>query len=114
MPRATVLLRRCEASWPCRLRSWSCSEYGVRGTEYALDVFSPSTVVAVLVRPYLWPTAIGAVFALARRGWWKRPPFLPIPDSEMVRWRVTTAYGQPDMALESADVLSYLRWRRQA
>ena len=114
MPRATVLpapLRSVVAVPPSVV---FVSEYGVRGTEYALNVFSPSTVVAVLVRPYLWPTAIGAVFALARRGWWKRPPFLPIPDSEMVRWRVTTAYGQPDMALESADVLSYLRWRRQA
>ena len=77
-------------------------------------MLSASAVGAVLVRPYLWPTAVGAVFALARRGWWRQPPFLPVPDREVVRWRVTTAYGQPDMALESEDLLSYLRWRRQA
>ena len=77
-------------------------------------MLTSSAVIAVLVRPWLWPTAVGAMVALAPRGWWKRPPFLPIPDGEVVRWRVTTAYGQPDMALESDDVLSYLRWRRQA
>ena len=72
------------------------------------------SIVAVLVRPWLWPTAIGAVFAFARDGWWRQPPFLPIPDGDVLEWRVTTAYGRPDMALVPEDVVSYLRWRRRA
>jgi len=77
-------------------------------------MLSLHAIVGVVVRPYLWPTAVGALFALARSGWWKRPPFLPIPDPAVVSWRVTTAYGQPDMTLVDADLLSYLRWRRRA
>jgi cytochrome c biogenesis factor len=70
-------------------------------------------MAAVVVRPYLWATAIGAWFAFTPLGWWKRWPFLPIPDRSVVDWRVTTAYGQPDMTLATNDMLSYLQWRRQ-
>ena len=70
--------------------------------------------LAVLVRPTLWFTAIGAVFAFARDGWWRRPPFLPFPDRSVLEWRVTTAYGRPDMTLGPEDVVSYLRWRQRA
>lgn len=69
--------------------------------------------LAVAVRPWLWATALGAVFAFARRGWWRRPPFLPLPDPEVVAWRVTTAYGQSDMTLVEDDLVSYLHWRRR-
>lgn len=77
-------------------------------------MLSFGSFLAVLVRPSLWATAIGALFALSPRGWWKRPPFLPIPDAELVSWRVTTAYGQPNMTLARDDLLSYLRWRKSA
>jgi hypothetical protein len=70
------------------------------------------SLVAVVIRPWLWATAIGAVFAFARRRWWTEPPFLPIPDRDVLEWRVTTAYGRPDMTLAPGDVLSYLRWRK--
>ena len=72
------------------------------------------TVVAVLIRPWLWGTAIGAVLAFAPDGWWRRPPFLPLPDRSVVEWRVTTAYGRPDMTLVPHDVVSYLQWRKRA
>ena len=77
-------------------------------------MFTRSAAIAVIVRPWLWGAAVGALFAFARRGWWKQWPFLPIPDPAVVEWRVTTAYGRPDMALADDDLLSYLRWRRQA
>lgn len=73
-----------------------------------------SVVGAVLVRPWLWPAAIGVVFDFAPNRWWAKPPFLPIPDATVMEWRVTTAYGHLDMALAPEDVLSYLRWRRAA
>ena len=69
---------------------------------------------AVLVRPSLWATALGAVFAFARDGWWRRPPWLPLPDRAVLEWRVTTAYGRPDMTLVPDDLVSYLRWRKRA
>lgn len=70
-------------------------------------------VLAVVVRPVLWPTAIGAMVALAPRRWWARRPFLPKPDPDIVAWRVTTAYGHAEMTLVTQDLISYLRWRRK-
>ncbi|MDJ0790699.1 MAG: hypothetical protein QNJ71_02280 [Acidimicrobiia bacterium] len=77
-------------------------------------MFSMSSIRSVVVRPWLWPSAIGALFAFARRGWWRRWPFLPSPDPSLIEWRVTTAYGRADMTLADDDLVSYLRWRRQA
>lgn len=71
-------------------------------------------VLAVLIRPYLWPTAIRAVFDFSPSRWWTRFPFLPIPDRTVIAWRVTTAYGHRDMTLVAQDIISYLRWRRTA
>lgn len=82
-------------------------------TMYAIGMLSARSLAAVAARPDLWPTAVGAVFAFARRNWWKRAPFLPIPDPRVMEWRVTTAYGHADMTLADEDLLSYLRWRRQ-
>ena len=87
---------------------------GSRFTVYAETMFSWSVVLAVVIRPWLWLTALGALFDFAPKRWWATPPFLPAPDRKVMEWRVTTAYGQSDMTLAPADVLSYLRWRRAA
>jgi hypothetical protein len=68
--------------------------------------------VAVLVRPGLWATALRQVFVLAISGWWRRFPFLPLPDPSYLRFRLLTAYGDPDHQPEPADVVSYLRFCR--
>jgi hypothetical protein len=86
--------------------------YGLRSAVYAGLMFTWSSFGAVLVRPYLWPTAIGALVDFAPRRWWAQKPFLPIPDRTVMEWRVTTAYGHSDMTLAATDVVSYLRWRR--
>ncbi|HLG01465.1 MAG TPA: hypothetical protein VI916_13440 [Acidimicrobiia bacterium] len=69
----------------------------------------------MLARPWLWPTALGQVFRLARRGWWRRPPFVPLPDREYLRFRMQTAYGgdPPPERPVAEDVLTYLRWCRR-
>lgn len=67
---------------------------------------------AVLVRPGLWGVAVGQVVRLARPGWWHRRPFLPVPDPAYLRFRLQTAYGDPDREPEPADVVAYLRWCR--
>ena len=69
-------------------------------------------VAGVVRRPTLWPTAVGQVLRLARPGWWRRAPFLPLPDREYVRFRLQTAYGS-DGTPEPGDLAAYLSWCRQ-
>jgi hypothetical protein len=45
-----------------------------------------------------------------RRGWYRRPPFLPLPDRDYVRWRMHTAYGRDDAVPPARDVVRYARW----
>ena len=67
---------------------------------------------AVARRPSLWWTAVVQARRLAPRGWWHRPPFLPVPAPAYLRFRTTAQYGQPDHPLDPADVVRYLHWCR--
>lgn len=67
---------------------------------------------ALALRPWLWPVAIAQAFRIARRGWWRRLPFLPLPDREYLRFRMDTAYGSSKDLPEADDFLAYLRWCR--
>jgi hypothetical protein len=69
-------------------------------------------VVAVLWRPDLWWSAIGALRRLAVPGWWRSRPHLPLPDERLWAFRMVTAYGSPDADPVAADVISYLEWCR--
>lgn len=69
--------------------------------------------LAVIVRPSLWAVAVRQVIRLAPPGWWRRAPFLPLPDADYLHFRLTTQYGDPEHAPEPADLVSYLRWCRQ-
>ena len=51
---------------------------------------------ALLARPSLWPTAVHQVLRLARPGWWRARPWLPLPEPTYLRFRLQTAYGDPD------------------
>lgn len=72
-------------------------------------------VVAVLVRPRLWPVAVVQVLRLAEPGWSRRFPPLPLPPPGYLRFRLVTAYGG-DGSVGSAqlarDVVAYLDWCR--
>ena len=61
---------------------------------------NPSTGVALL----------RVAWRFRRRGWWHRPPFLPLPDRTYVRWRMHTAYGEYDSVPPANDVIRYARW----
>ena len=63
--------------------------------------------------PSLWLTAVAQAFRLAPRGWWRHRPFLPTPDPSYFRFRLQTAYGDPNRAPEPEDVVTYLRWCRE-
>ncbi len=71
-----------------------------------------SAVAAALVRrPWLWPAATVEGLRLARPGWWRRWPPLPVPDEALWRFRMETAYGGSGEAVpESADVASFIGW----
>lgn len=70
---------------------------------------SGRAVIAVLLRPWLWPAAL----RLARPGWWRRPPFLPLPDPAYLEFRLQTMYGRSDVRPPADDLLTYLRWCRR-
>jgi len=71
-------------------------------------------VAAVVRRPWLWATTVAVTLRLARPGWWRRPPFLPLPDPDYLRFRLETQYGgsgtrDPD----PHDLVDYMEWCRQ-
>jgi hypothetical protein len=70
---------------------------------------------AVAAHPGLWLPALEAMFRLARPGWWRRWPPIPLPSEELWRLRMTTNYGGDGQALpDPADVRAYLDWTRSA
>lgn len=69
-----------------------------------------STVLAVAVRPALWTTALRQLLVLAPPGWWRRRPWLPLPDAGYLRFRILTQYGDPARRPAPGDVVAYLHW----
>ena len=45
-----------------------------------------------------------------RRRWYLRPPFLPVPARDYLRWRMLTAYGDERAIPPVLDVVRYARW----
>jgi hypothetical protein len=68
---------------------------------------------AVVARPWLWLTALRQLRRLAPRGWWRRRPFLPVPDHEYLRFRMQTMYGMEQTELRTDDFVTYLSWCRR-
>lgn len=69
-----------------------------------------AAVRAIAVRPRLWPAALRQARALVPPGWWRRRPFLPLPDRAWLRFRMTTAYGDPGAGVDVEDLLTWLAW----
>jgi hypothetical protein len=67
---------------------------------------------AVARRPSLWGIALAQLARLAAPGWWHRWPPLPAPDPAYLRFRLQTAYGDPEREPEPSDVITYLHWCR--
>ncbi len=77
-----------------------------------IDHVETEAIWAVLRRPSLWLEALSVARSLAPRRWWSRPPFLPLPDPELLAWRAATAYGS-ERPIASDDLVAYLRWRKR-
>jgi hypothetical protein len=72
--------------------------------------FARRSLVLVLARPYLWLTALRQAVRLARPNWWRRPPYLPVPDSDYLHFRLETQYGTAEP--QPRDLVTYLEWCR--
>jgi hypothetical protein len=69
-----------------------------------------SLVAQVLTRPRLWPKLVGAAWHFRRRDWYRRPPFLPLPSPDYLRWRMQTAFGDERAAPDVQSLEAYLTW----
>jgi hypothetical protein len=73
----------------------------------------------VLLRPRLWSTALHQGMRLARPGWWRRAPWLPLPDPDYLAFRFETQYGggsatgAGEAAPAPDDLVDYLEWCRE-
>ena len=66
-----------------------------------------------LLNPRLGLDLLRTAWAFRRRQWWKRSPFLPLPDRDYLRWRMYTAYATEDAVPPVEDVVRFARWRRE-
>ena len=77
-------------------RSWS----SVAGALTWRGIRRPSTGLAL----------IRVAWRFRARDWYRRFPFLPLPDRTYVRWRMYTAYADEDAIPSADDVERYAIW----
>ena len=82
-----------------RLASWSA--------------FYVRLALRAVVRPRLAVDLLRLAWSFRARGWWRRPPFLPLPPREYLQWRMYTAYGDEQAIPPVSDVVNFARWRRE-
>jgi hypothetical protein len=63
-----------------------------------------------LLHPALARDLLKVAWRFRDRRWLRRFPFLPLPARDYVRWRMHTAYGDPDTIPPVEDVVRYARW----
>jgi hypothetical protein len=66
-----------------------------------------------LRHPALTPALLTVAWRFRRRDWYRRPPFLPLPDREYLRWRMHTAYGDSAAVPPARDIERYALWARR-
>jgi hypothetical protein len=53
---------------------------------------------------------VRSAVAFVPSGWWRRAPFLPLPDGGWIRFRMETAYGDPTARPTKGDLGAFLAW----
>ena len=71
---------------------------------------SLTLALRALRRPATGVALVRVAWRFRRRRWWRRPPFLPLPALDYLRWRMHTAYGESDVVPPADDVERYARW----
>jgi len=64
----------------------------------------------ILVRPRLLPLLLRSAWRFRARGWYRRPPFLPVPPAAYLDWRFHTAYGDSGVGPTTSELRRYLEW----
>lgn len=73
-----------------------------------------ATLRAVLRHPASVPSAVRSAIAMAPRGWWRRPPYLPVPDGAYWRFRLETSSGGDGTVEPSPqEVAEVIAWTRR-
>ena len=63
-----------------------------------------------LRNPSLAADLLRVLWRFRSRHWYRRPPFLPLPARDYVRWRMHTAYGDYEAVPPPEDIVRYARW----
>lgn len=71
---------------------------------------SLSLALRAVRHPATGAALLRVAWRFRRRRWWRRAPFLPLPDRDYLRWRMHTAYGDYDTVPPTDDVIRYARW----
>lgn len=66
----------------------------------------------LLLHPMLAPIIVRAAWRLRATQWWRRAPFLPLPDRAYWNFRLVTANGSTNRSLSVDDVVSFAKWSR--
>jgi len=88
---------------------------GARSRTGGASAYWARAAALVVARPHLWRTALRQARRLARPGWWRRPPFLPVPDADYLAFRFETQYGGDGtlpVGADPHDLVDYLEWCR--
>jgi hypothetical protein len=63
-----------------------------------------------LVNPALAIDLLRVAWRFRHRHWMTRFPFLPLPATSYVKWRMYTAYGDEAAVPPVEDVIAFARW----
>jgi hypothetical protein len=63
-----------------------------------------------LTNPPLAVDLLRAAWRFRHRHWYRRFPFLPLPATTYLRWRMYTAYGDESAVPPAEDVIAFARW----
>ncbi|MGH9894110.1 MAG: hypothetical protein ACREA0_19445 [bacterium] len=62
---------------------------------------------------HLLGSLISTSYSFRARRWWRRSPFLPLPEFEYTRWRLNTAYGNERRLPSFGDIAAFSVWRQR-
>lgn len=72
---------------------------------------APGTLRAVLRRPTIIPAALRSALAMAPVRWWRRAPFLPLPDPSYWRFRIETSMGGAgEVPPSPSEIVDVVKW----
>ncbi len=67
-------------------------------------------ILRILKRPDLYFVFFIQIFRLAPVGWFRKYPFLPVPDKGWLEFRLETQYGSKNAEIEINDLIHFLEW----